>query len=82
MERVESVLPGPPCLVGIRFPVPLQAVVGKGICEEERGCGKCHEPVVCDWKAGPLGLFLCFLHRHGVMGNSVVAGRVAKDFAN
>ena len=58
MEGVESVLPGPPCLAGFRFPLPLRAVLGKGICEEEVECGEFHEPVVCDWKAIPLGLFL------------------------
>ena len=57
MEGVESVLLGPPHLVGFRFPVPLRAVVGKGVGEEEGGCGKCREPVVVYWKARPLGLF-------------------------
>ena len=57
LEGVESVLPGPPRLVGFRFPVPLQAVVGKVVGEEEGGCGECREPVVGDGKDGPLGIF-------------------------
>ena len=57
MEGFESVLPGPPCLVGFRFLVPLRAVVKKGVGEKEGGRGKYREPVVGDWKAGPLGLF-------------------------
>ena len=36
LEGVESVLPGPPRLVGFRFPVPLRVVVGKGVDKEER----------------------------------------------
>ena len=82
MEGVESVLPGPPRLVGFRFPVPLWAVVRKGVGEEEGGRGKCREPVVGDWKAGPLGLFLCFLHRHYELGNSGVAGPVDREFSD
>ena len=57
MEGVESVLLGPPHLVGFRFPVPLRAVVGKGVDKEEVGRGEFCEPVVGDWKASPLGIF-------------------------
>ena len=35
VEGVEGVLPGPPRLVGLRLPVPLQPIVGKGFFEEE-----------------------------------------------
>ena len=57
MEGVESVLPGPPRLVRFRLPIPLRAVVGKGVSKEEGGSGEFREPVVSDWKAVPLGLF-------------------------
>ena len=82
MEGFESFFPCPPRLVGFRFPVPLWAVAGKGVGEEDGGCGECREPVVSDWKAGLLGLFLCLLHRHDELGNSGVAGPVAEEFSN
>ena len=82
MEGVESFFLGPPRLVGFRFPVPLRAVVGKGVGKEEGGRGKCREPVVGDWKAGLLGLFFCLLHRHDELGNSGVASPVAGEFSN
>ena len=81
MEEVESVLPCPPCLFGFRFPVPLRAVVGKGVGEEEGGCGECCDPVISDCKAGLLGLFLCFLHLNDELGNSGVAVPVAGEFS-
>ena len=82
MEWVEGVLPGSPRLVGFHLPVPLRAVVGKGVGEEEGGCGKCREPVIDDWEAGPLGLFMCFLHLHDEMGNSGVNVTVAREFTD
>ena len=82
MEGVERVLPGPPLLVRLRFPVPLQAVVGKGVGKEEGGCGNCRKPVVGDSKAGPLGLFLCLLHCHDELGNAGFTGPVAWEFAD
>ena len=69
MEGAEGVLPGPPRLVGFRLPVPLRAVVGKGIGEEKGVCGKCRKPVIGDWEAGLLGFLLGFLHRHDELGN-------------
>ena len=48
MEGVEGFLPGPPRLVGFWFPVPLRAVVGKVVGEEEEGCGECCKPVIGD----------------------------------
>ena len=82
MEGVEGVLPGPQRLVGFRMPVPLRAVVGKGFGQEDGGCGKFRNPVIGDWEAGLLGIFLCFLHQHDELGNLRVAITVAGEFAD
>ena len=77
MEGVEIFLPGLSRLVRFRFPVPLREVIGKGVGKEEGGRGECRDTVVGDWKSGPLGLFLCLLHRHDELGNLGVAGPLA-----
>ena len=82
VEEVEGVLPGPPRQVGFRLPVPLRAVVGKVVGEEEGGCGKCRDTFIGDWEAGPLGLLLCFLHCHDELGNLGVAIPVAGEFTD
>ena len=82
MEGVGRVLPGPPRLVRLWFSVPLRAVVGKGFGKEEGGRGKCRERFVGDWKAGPLGLFLCLLYFHDELGNTGVNGPLAGEFSD
>ena len=82
MDGVEGVLPGSPCLVGFWLPVPLWAVSGKGVGEEEGGCGECCQPVIVDWETGPLGLLLGFPHSHDELGNLGVAIPVDGEFTD
>ena len=56
--------------------------MGRVIDKEEGGCGKCREPVIGDWEAGPLVLLLCSLHRHDELRNSGVAIPVVGEFAD
>ena len=82
MVGVEGVLPGPPHLFSFCITVPLRAVIGKGVDAEEVGCGECRNPVIGDWEAGLLGLFLFFLHRHDELENLRVAVQVDREFAD
>ena len=80
VEGFEGFLTGPPRLVSFRLPVPLRAVVWKGVGEEEGVCGEFRNPVIGDWESVPLGLLLVFLRRHDELGNSGVAIPVAGGF--
>ena len=82
VKGVEVVFLGPPRLVVFRIPVPLRAVVGKVVGEEEGGCGEFREPVIGDWEAVPLGLLLGFFHRHDELGKLGVTITVAGEFTD
>ena len=64
------------------FPSHSGFVVGGVVDKEEGERGECREPVVGDWKAGLLGLFLCLLHRHDELGKLGVPGPVSGEFSD